>query len=98
LSGAPPSNQDAYLGSVTTDSSHVIAVASATKIHGRLAVNAAAPGNFSLLHKLGRVPLGATICMTSGGQIWFQPAPMFDATSLYLVASDAGLTASIEVW
>ena len=98
LTGTPPMSGDAYLGSVTTDASHVIAVAGATKIHGRLTVTIATPGNFSLPHKLGRVPLGATIYMTSGGQIWFQAPTMFDGTNLYLVASDAGLTASIEVW
>ena len=98
LTGTAPVSGDAYLGSVTTDASHVVAVAGATKIHGRLAVTTATPGNFSLIHNLGRVPLGAMIYMTSGGQIWFQAASMFDGTNLYLVASVAGLTASIEVW
>ncbi len=98
LTGTAPVSGDAYLGSVTTDASHVVAVVGATKIHGRLAVTTATPGNFSLIHNLGRVPLGAMIYMTSGGQIWFQATSMFDGTNLFLVASVAGLTASIEVW
>jgi len=98
LTGTAPVSGDAYLGSVTTDASHVVAVAGATKIHWRLAVTTATPGNFSLIHNLGRVPLGAMIYMTSGGQIWFQATSMFDGTNLFLVASVAGLTASIEVW
>lgn len=98
LTGAPATVGDAYLGSLTTDSTHVIAVTGATKINGRLAVTALAAGNFSLVHKLGRLPLGAMIYMTSGGAFWFQPATLFDATNLYLTASDAGVTASIQVW
>ncbi|HEV2349008.1 MAG TPA: hypothetical protein VG028_04080 [Terriglobia bacterium] len=89
---------DAYLGSLTTDSTHVTAVTGATKINGRVAVAAGAAGNFSLVHNLGRAPLGVMIYMTSGGALWFQPANLFDATNLYLTASDAGITASIQVW
>ena len=44
----------------------------------------------------GLVPLGVLICMTSGGALWFQSAPMFDETSLYLVVLEAGLTAEVE--
>ena len=98
LTGAPASTGDAYLGSLTTDSTHVLAVTGATKINGHLVVTAAAAGNFSLLHNLGRIPMGAVIYMTSGGALWFQPSALFDGTNLYLTASDAGITASIQVW
>jgi len=96
--GTAASPGDAFLGTVTTDATHVLAVTGATKIYGRLAVSAAAAGNFSLSHNLGRAPLGALIYMTSGGAVWFQPTTLFDATNLYLTASDAGVTASIQIW
>jgi len=98
LTGTPAAGGDAYLGTVTTDPTHVTAVANATKIYGRLAVTAAAAGSFSFAHNLGRIPLGVAVYMTSGGALWFQPANLFDATYLYLVASDVGITASIQVW
>jgi hypothetical protein len=50
-----------------------------------------APGNFTVAHGLGAAPVAAPIEMTSGGAIWFQ-TPGYDATNLYLVASDAGVT------
>jgi len=56
------------------------------------------PGNFRVAHGLGRKPLAASILMTSGGSIWFQPSPMMDATYLYLVASAAGITAVAQLW
>jgi hypothetical protein len=98
FTGTPGTTGDAYLGSLTTDSTHVTAVTAATKINGRVAVTAGAPGNFTLVHKLGRTPQGAIIYMTSGGALWFQPAALFDATNLYLTASDAGISANIQVW
>jgi hypothetical protein len=98
LTGTAAVAGDAFLGSVTADSTHVIAVTNATKIYGRLSVTAAAAGNFSFNHNLGRTPLGAAIYMTSGGALWFQPVIIFDATNLYLTASDVGITASIQVW
>lgn len=55
------------------------------------------PGNFTVAHGLSVVPSAVSIQMTSGGQIWFQ-TPSYDATNLYLVASDSGLTASAAVW
>ena len=97
LTGVPAVTGDAYLGSVTTDPTHVTAVTNATKIYSRLAVTASAAGNFSVNHNLGRAPLGAMIYMTSGGALWFQPA-MFDSSNLYFTASDVGITASIQVW
>jgi hypothetical protein len=49
------------------------------------------PGNFTLAHGLGQVPGSVVIMMTSGGIVWFQ-TPRYDATNLYLIASDEGLT------
>src|ERR1039458_183596 len=49
------------------------------------------PGPFTLPHSLGVVPGSVIIELTAGGAVWFQ-IPMYDATNLYLVASDAGLT------
>jgi hypothetical protein len=50
-----------------------------------------AAGAFTVDHGLAAAPSAVLIQMTAGGQIWFQ-TPMYDATNLYLVASDAGLT------
>lgn len=63
-----------------------------------LAAQPSTPGNFSIAHGLGRVPNGAFVMMTSGGQIWFQSPLMFDGNDVYLVASDAGVSAKIFVW
>lgn len=98
LTGTPAVAGDAFLGSVTTDPTHVTAVTNATKVYGQLAVAALAAGNFSVIHNLGRTPVGAMIYMTSGGALWFQPGIMFDASNLYLTASDVGITASVQVW
>lgn len=56
-----------------------------------------APGNFTLPHGLGAFPASAIIEMTSGGTVWFQ-MPRYDATNLYLTASDTGLTGYILVY
>ena len=50
-----------------------------------------APGNFTLPHNLGVIPGSVIFELTSGGAIWFQ-ALKYDATNLYLVASDAGVS------
>jgi hypothetical protein len=97
LTGSPAANGDAYLGSVTTDATRVTAVATATKIYSHVLVTAAAAGSFNVEHRLGRAPLGALICMTSSGSVWFQSA-MWDGTNLYLVASDAGVTGKVLLW
>lgn len=97
LTGIPTNTGDAYLGNVTADATHVTAVATATKIYAQISVSATSPGNLSVAHKLGRAPKGGLISMTSSGAIWFQPA-MFDATNLLLTASDAGVTAKVQVW
>lgn len=56
-----------------------------------------APGNFTVPHGLGQIPTMVLINMTSGGNIWQQAVP-YDATNLYLVASDGGITGDAEVW
>ena len=97
-SGIAGSSGDALIGTVTTNATSVTSVSNVTKICGLISVSATAPGNFTVGHQLGRAPTGATIYMTSGGAMWFQPAALFDATNLYLTASDAGITARIQVW
>jgi hypothetical protein len=63
-----------------------------------IALAPGAPGNFSVAHGLGATPKLVLVQMTSGGAIWFQPATRYDATNLYLVASDGGLTGYAEIW
>jgi len=94
---APTNLGDALLGIVATGASSVTSVTSATKMYGQVTVSPGAPGNFTQGHVLGRTPLGAVIQMTSPGAIWFQTT-MFDSTSLYLVASEAGVTGKVQVW
>jgi hypothetical protein len=61
----------------------------------QLSINPANPGNFTVAHGLGHTPIVVDIAMTSAGAIWLQSPTPFDATNLYLVASDAGLTARV---
>jgi hypothetical protein len=89
---------DALIGQVVTNGTSVTDVAQARKIFGQISLAPAAPGNFSVAHLLGRAPLGAVIRMTSGGTVWFQNPTDMDGTNLYLVASDAGVTAKVIVW
>ncbi len=89
---------DALIGQVVTSAVTVTAVTQATKIFGQVSATPTAPGNFTLQHFLGRTPVGGVIQMTSGGAIWFQSATMYDATNLYLVASDATVTAKVVLW
>ncbi len=56
------------------------------------------PGNFQVAHGLTKVPTGAIIQMTSGGQIWFQSPILWDSSNVYLVASDGGLTGFVQVF
>lgn len=87
---------DALIGKVTTSSSAVTAVVQATKINGFVSATAAAAGNITVPHLLGRAPNRVSIQMTSNGQVWWQ-ATMFDGTNLYLVASAAGVTCKVQV-
>ncbi len=89
---------DALIGKVTTSATQVVDVQDATKIFGQVAAAPSASGNFTLAHLLGRAPKGAVIQMTSSGAIWFQSPTMYDGTNLYLVASDAGVTAKVQIW
>jgi hypothetical protein len=97
LTGLPAATGDAYLGCVTTDSTHVTSVTSATKLFSQVQVTATAAGNFNWSHNLGRAPLGVLIYMTSGGALWFQ-STTWDQTNVYLVASEAGVSAEVQIW
>jgi len=96
--GTANNTGDALIGVVVTSATAVTAVTQATKIYGQVSVAPVAPGNFTVAHNLGRPPLGALIQLTSAGTLWFQSATLYDATNLYLVASDAGVTAKVVLW
>jgi hypothetical protein len=89
---------DALIGQAVTSASAVTAVTQATRICGQVSVAPGAAGNFTVAHWLGRTPVAAMIQMTSEGAIWFQAGQLYDATSLYLVASAAGVTGRVQVW
>jgi hypothetical protein len=89
---------DALVGVVSTNTSAVIAVQPATPLFGAVSVASSTPGNCTVAHLLGRVPVCAFIQMTSGGAIWFQAPTSYDGVNLYLVASDAGVTGKVIVW
>ncbi|HUI42099.1 MAG TPA: hypothetical protein VL523_09030 [Terriglobia bacterium] len=89
---------DALLGRVVASANAVSAVTAATRVFGYVSAAPGGAGNFAVPHMLGRTPVGAVILMTSGGSIWFQPSPLFDASNLYLTASGDGATAAIQVW
>jgi hypothetical protein len=91
-------NGDALVGVVTTTTSAVVAVQQATALYGAVGLAAAAPGNFSVPHLLGRAPICAIVQMTSGGAIWYQTPTSYDGVNLYLVGSDAGVTGRAIVW
>ena len=63
-----------------------------------IALAPGSPGNFTVAHGLTTTPSSVMIQMTSGGAIWFQSATRYDATNLYLVASDSGITGYAEVF
>lgn len=63
----------------------------------QLTIAPSVPGNFQIAHGLGKTPSAVTIEMTSGGQVWFQ-ATRYDATNIYFVASDGGLTGFAMAW
>jgi hypothetical protein len=56
-----------------------------------------APGDFTLAHNLGIIPTTVIFQFTDGGTVWFQPM-RYDATNLYLVASDAGVTGVVIIY
>jgi hypothetical protein len=55
-------------------------------------------GNFTVAHGIGHTPTAALIQMTSAGVIWFQAPTSYDATNLYLTASDGPLTGNAIVF
>jgi hypothetical protein len=72
----------------------VLYAASSALTIAEVALAPSSPNNFTVAHGLGVTPTSAAIQMKSGGQIWFQSPTRFDATNLYLVASDGGVTAN----
>jgi len=94
---APSTAGDAFIGSVVAGASTVTAVNLATHIAGFLSVTAPNDGNFSFAHMLGRAPVKALIYMTSPGIIWWQSG-RFNTTDLLLTASNAGLTADVQLF
>ncbi len=89
---------DTFIGTVVTNLTQVTNVTAATSLFGQISVTPSGPGNFTVPHLLGRVPIGAQIRMTSPGAIWWQSPTDVDDLNLYLVASDAGVTAKVQVW
>jgi hypothetical protein len=89
---------DAFLGVIVTNGSQVTNVTQATTLFGQIPVAPSSPGNFTVPHLLGRTPIGAHVRMTSPGTIWWQSPTDVDGVNLYLVASDAGVTAKVQVW
>ena len=95
---APLNPGDAFVGVIVTSGTQVTSVIQATAIYGQIPVAPSAPGNLTVPHLLGRTPLGAHIRMTSPGAIWWQSPTDMDGVNLYLVASDLGVTAKVQVW
>lgn len=89
---------DAFLGIVVTNATQVTSVTQAASLFSQVAVAPTAPGNFTVPHLLGRTPIGAHVRMTSPGTIWWQSPTDVDSVNLYLVASDAGVTAKVQIW
>ena len=95
---SPLAPGDTFVGVVVTNQTQVTNVTQATTLFGQISVAPSGPGNFTVPHLLGRTPIGAQIRMTSPGAIWWQSPADVDAINLYLVASDAGVTAKVQVW
>lgn len=62
-----------------------------------LGVESTEPGNFSVAHALGAVPSLLELLPTSAGAIWTQDSA-YDATHVYLTASDASVTATLTLF
>lgn len=54
-------------------------------------------GDFSIAHGLGKIPSDVDIKIQSDGLIRFQSGTMWDATNVYLNASDNGLTGTLVI-
>jgi hypothetical protein len=98
LTGVAGTLGDAFIGIVVANATGVTSVTQATKIWGQLSLAPGTAGNFAVPHLLGRTPVGALIQMTSSGAMWFQSSTLYDSTNLYLVASDATVTAKVQIW
>jgi hypothetical protein len=72
------------------------------KAHARptiLSVPATAnPGPFQFAHGLSSAPNAIAIVMTSLGGIYLNPPTKFDATDVYLFATDGGVSCDLLVW
>jgi hypothetical protein len=55
-------------------------------------------GDFTVAHGLGSIPRAAIIQMTSGGNVYFQYPAKYDATNLYLIGTDTGVSADLLLW
>lgn len=107
VTGAPGTTVTLAPGSSATllysDGTNVIAIAAAGSGSGSLAtptVIALAPGaagNFQIAHGLGGAPKFMSILITSPSLIWAQSTP-YDATNIYLEASDASATGKAYLW
>jgi hypothetical protein len=62
-----------------------------------LLVNSPAPGDFSVAHGLGVTPALVEILPSSPGAIWGR-TPLADATNVFLAASEAAQTATVNVY
>jgi hypothetical protein len=89
---------DAFIGIIVTNATQVTGVTQASTLFGEIPVAPTTPGSFTVPHLLGRTPIGAHVRMTSAGAIWWQSPKDTDSVNLYLVASDAGVTAKVQVW
>lgn len=63
-----------------------------------IALTPGSPGNFTVAHGLPAAPAFVLIQMDSGGDIWFQTPLRYDATNLYLTASDGGIVGKAQCW
>jgi subtilisin family serine protease len=58
----------------------------------KVALAPSAAGNFTVAHGMAAAPSAVTFMKTSSGDFWLQLPTSIDATNLYLVASEAGIT------
>jgi hypothetical protein len=75
-------------GRITSAESGTAGGVSVTKVE----LEPTAPGNFTVPHGLGVTPTLVTVQMTSDGNIWLQNTLRWDATNIYLTASDEDVT------
>jgi hypothetical protein len=61
-------------------------------------IEAPQSGNFNVAHGLGCYPSAVAVQMTSLGFITLQSPKAYDATNVYLIASDSKLTAELLIW